>query len=905
MEAYWSETKDELIKRLRTNEHHGLSPHEVRLRLGRLGANVLSEAKPPSILLIFLRQWRSPLVLILLAAAIISAVRADWTDVVVIAVVIVGNSIIGTHQEYRANRTLSALKHVLAPQARVIRQSNEEKIPAKWLVEGDIIILEAGDRVPADARIIEAGDLRVNESALTGESLPSTKRSTTVRLETTLADRHNMLYSSTLVVSGRAVAVVVATGNRTELGRIAKEVIRLKTEPTHLEKNVAKLGRWLILMALIISLLALLLGLARGVPVYQMLAITLSLLVSIVPEGLHIALTVCLSVGLMRMFRRHVVIRQLSAIETLGSLTTLCIDKTGTITEGELMVEQIITADSVVEVTGRGFGLTGSFSQEQQMIDPVKHPAVKTLLELCSLATMSTISRADLKNDQARSLTDPTETALAVVAAKAGFYAFEEEKRFPEILEMPFNHALGYSSSTHQLGAISRMVIKGSPEKILAQSSYYLNPQGRPVRCQKQTLANFEVAANQAASRGYRVVAIAYNDLPKGVLTSNDLPKNSQPSSGHGHNLTLVGFLCMTDPIRPDVGQAISLAHQAGLRIIMITGDHLLTATAVAKRLGLDEGRIIHATDLSGADLKRVSVIARATPLDKLELIERLRRSGEIVGMTGDGINDAPALKKADIGIAPGARSSEVAIEASAMVLLDNQLSAIVSAIKEGRVIWENLKKVIFYLVSTSLGESLTILGALALGLPLPLVAVQILWMNLVTDGVMTLSLAVEGGEEGLMAKSPRQPKTGLINRFLISRSLIIGLTMMVGSLFVFHLFVGINLAYAQTAVLTTLVLFQIFNIFNSRSTSQSAFSSSTKNPTVTGTFLIACLLQLLAVYSPFGHRYLHTVSLDLSTILVCVGVALSVILVEELRKLSVGLTLDWAKLQRNLAESG
>jgi len=888
MSQFWSVPKTQLLKEHRSSEHHGLSYADARKRLNASGPNELKKGQQISKWKLFLHQLNSPFVYILVFAALISVYEHQNIESAVIGSVIVINTVIGFLEEYRAEKTISKLRGILAPLARVIRESVEQKIPARLLVPGDIILLEAGDRVPADARILEARSFRVNQASLTGESLPAHKRDTIIAENSALIDRDNVVYLSTLIVSGQATALVVGTGMSSEIGKIAGEITRVKEVPSNLQKKLNELGKNLTLLSLGLAIIVFISGFILGQDLLEMFRITLALLVSIVPEGLPIALTVTLSVGLTRIFKRHALIRRLSAVETLGSVTRLCIDKTGTLTEGELMVEKLILPHREFTIDGKGYALSGHFyNEDSKKVDIQRDASLKQILELTSLATMSSISKEDLKKDKARQLTDPTETALAVVAAKAGYYAFEKEQQFPEILELPFDQDLRFSASIHKYNDKYRVIVKGSVERILNLSTQIDDGRVRKLPNSKKE-EMLELAESYAAT-GYRMVAIGYVDQPRSVAIG---PKMVD-------KITLLGFFAMVDPIRPEARGVIEQALKSGIKTLMITGDHILTATHIAKKVGLDrQGLVIHAQDMAHQKLSNIAVIARATPKDKLEIVERLQRSGDIVVMTGDGVNDAPALKKADIGVAMGKDGSDIAIETAEMVLLEDNVKGIVAAIEEGRRIWENVRKIVYYLVSTSLGEVLVILGALILGWPLPILVVQILWMNLVTDGLTSMALTVEPAEGHLLDKPPRDPREPIINRASFMRMLMVSGVMAVGALFVFWLYQN-DLAVARTAALTTLVMYQLFNLFNSRSEFTSVFSLKlTSNRLLLVMFTLAFSLHLLAVYFSPLSRVLGLVPLSASAVMICLLVALSVIVVDEIRKLTLRAFQTWAKTQ-------
>lgn len=891
MRGVWAEPKQELIRTLGTNELHGLTSSSARTRLTRHGLNELKEEGRVSPWRVWLRQFQSPLIYILLIAGLVALTQGHYLDAGAVYAVVVINSIIGWFQEYRAEKTIAQLKRILAPKARVIRDSQEQRLDARYLVPGDIIIVEAGDRVPADARLLQSQDLRVNQASLTGESVPAHKNDRTLGAATALIDRQNMIYLSTLVVTGQGVAVVTGTGMGSELGTISREVASVRENPAVMTKQINRLGRWLLGFATIFSLGVAAFGLITGLDLTEMLATAISLLVSIVPEGLPIAVTVLLSIGLLRAFRYRVLIRKLTAAETLGSVSVICADKTGTITEGNMAVVQLLVGGELITVTGTGYHLSGHFQINGETVDIHKRPGAKLLLELTSLATSSTISPKDLAKDEARQLTDPTETALAVVAAKAGYYAFKREAKNPELLEIPFDQEARYSTSVHQFDAANRYITKGAPEQIIRLSNRTIGAKGQLQRLLPKSRAGFLSQAEQLAARGFRVVALGYVDQPKGATIGRR----------HVADLVFVGFLALADPVRADVPTNLRRAQAAGIRTIMATGDHFLTAQSIATAVGLLPGaEVIHADDIRHHDLSQVAVIARATPSEKLLLIERLQQKGEVVAMTGDGVNDAPALKKADIGIAMGRGGTDVAVEAADMVLLDNGFAGIIHAIAQGRLIWENLKKVIFLLVSTALSESLIILSALLLGLPLPIVALQILWVNLVTDGINALALTTEPPEEDLMKKRPSDFQGPFLTGSAYGRMFLLLGTMASGTVLVFILTLDNGLAYARTAAMTTLVFFQLGNVFNCRSATRSIFTGSLQNAVPLVTVAIAFLLQIAAIYLPIFQKVLGTTFISASDLFICLVAGVSIIFVDEVRKLLArGLTTS---LERRLA---
>ncbi|MBI4948155.1 HAD-IC family P-type ATPase [Candidatus Berkelbacteria bacterium] len=885
MEKPWALPSERIVSELSSDIHHGLSQPVAKSRLSKYGYNELKTKSGIGAATVLSRQFKSPLVLILIFASVIAFIQNEPTDATVILIVVIANSLIGFFQEFRAEKTMAKLRHILAPQARVIRETQIQKINAKLLVLGDIVKLEAGDRVPADMRIIESQNLRINQASLTGESVPVIKKSNLLSSATELIDRSNMAYMSTLVVSGQGVGIVIGTGMKTELGEITREVSDTADTLPTLNKQINQLGKFLLFAAIILAATVLITGIAKQISVEVMTSVTISLLVSMVPEGLPIALTVILSLGLLGIYRKNALVRQLSAAETLGSATVICVDKTGTITEGALMAEKLYVAGTEITVDGKGYALSGNFSVEGKNIDVVKQTAPRMLLELLSLSTMSTISKKDLTNDETKALSDPTETALAVVAAKAGFYSFKQEEKYPELLEIPFDQDLRYSTSVHKFGKVNRYITKGAAEKIIDMSDFVVGADGKVKRLLAQTKAQLIAKAEEFAGRGYKVTALGFVDRPGS--------ETLKTSSVNG--LTIVGIVALSDPIRSDAKSIIAKANKAGIRVIMITGDHLLTAKTIAERIGL-KGKVVHASDIARSDLKEIGVISRATPKEKLIIIDRLQKQGEIVAMTGDGVNDAPALKKADIGVAMGRGGTDVAIEASDMVLLNDQFASIVYAIERGRLIWENLRKVIFYLVSTSVAEALIIIVSIILEMPLPLIAVQILWMNLATDGITSLSLTAEEAESDLMQQLPRSPKERILTKRDFARMLLLTAIMAIGTIWLYDLTLPQGEQYARTVALTAMVFFQLFNVLNCRSAVRSVFSPhSAFNKTLFITLILAVLSQFAAIFHPLGQKYLYTTALDWPMIALIVTVSLSIVGVEEVRKLIARLFSVWA----------
>ncbi|OGD61165.1 hypothetical protein A3A71_01030 [Candidatus Berkelbacteria bacterium RIFCSPLOWO2_01_FULL_50_28] len=890
MENFWAVPKTAVLKELQTDEIHGLSSREARSRLTKHGFNELAIKERDTTAAVLGRQFASPLVAILLVALILSLSQQHVTDAIIIAMVVMINALIGFFEEDRAQDVIAKLRQILAPHARIIRDSTEEKIGARLLVVGDIIKLEAGDRVPADVRIIGGRNLRVNQASLTGEAVPEFKRDTVLAEKTPLADRDNMAFLGSLVVSGAALCVVTATGIGSEVGKITREVVQVRRTQSDITRKLNYWARLIGIVSVLLSALALLVGLGRGIPLIEMLKTSISLLVSLVPEGLPIALTVTLSVSLRRVFRSRAVLRKLSSAETLGSVTIICVDKTGTLTEGMMVAERLITGAKEYLVTGRGLSLSGSFVSEGEKVDVAKTPALRLLLELASLSTTSTINKRDLHSDRARELSDPTETALAVVAAKAGLYAFEQNEEHPEVIEVPFDQLLRYSVSVHKMDGKNRYIVKGSPERIIKLATKQLTSTMSEVRLDRQSREKLEHIAESYAETGYRVVALGFVDKRS---VESQRPEKVD-------DLTFVGLFLLSDAIRSTVPQAIVEAQEAGLKVMMITGDHLLTAEHIGAQLGLiNGGKVMHADEISGCDMADVSIIARATPSSKLLIVEKLQRRGEIVAMTGDGVNDAPALKKADIGIAMGLHGTDVAIEAADMVLLDNNFASITAAVKEGRLIWNNLRKIIFHLTSTSFGEVAIIILALMFGWPLPLMAVQILWLNLVTDGATSMALTIEPAETDLMHQRPRSPEAKIIDSGMLFRMILVSLAMAGVSLWLYWASLPSGVEYARSTVLTFMVFAQVFNLFNARSETRSVFILKFgQNHLLIWLSLLSIVLQFIAIYFQPLSQALGLVPLTWQTVGTAALLASSILWVDEVRKLTRRLLLVWARLQ-------
>jgi Ca2+-transporting ATPase len=834
---------EECFQRLRAGPA-GLSREEAARRLREWGPNELEPPRRISPLAILLAQFRNILVLILLAATALSIVLGHGTEAVVIMIIVFFSVLLGFVQEYRAERALEALRRMAAPMATVLREGVEERIPARELVPGDVVVLHAGDRVPADLRLIEAVNLQIDEAVLTGESVPVEKHTAAIPDPALpIGDRRNMAYAGTVVTYGRGQGLVVATGMRTEFGAIARMLQTIQEERTPLQENLDRVGKALARAALGVVALIVALGLLRGRPWLEMLIFGLALAVAVVPEALPAVVTISLALGVQRMVRRNALIRRLPAVETLGSTDVICTDKTGTLTRNEMTVRRLFVCGRFWEVTGSGYEPAGEFRVDGQPVTPSE--AVRRLLRAAALASDARLYRGADGAWQGQG--DPTERALLVAAMKAGLDPEELNRRHPRVREIPFTSERKRMTTLHQGPEGLFAASKGAPEVILESCRFLLTEEGeRPLTPsdREQILE----AARAMAGEALRVLGVA--DKPQA------LPEDAE------EGMVFLGLVGMIDPPRPEAKQAIRVCREAGIRVVMITGDHPLTAQAIARELGLlRDGRVV-----TGAELDRMSdeefegqvegidVYARVSPAHKFRVVTALQKKGHIVAMTGDGVNDAPALKKADIGIAMGITGTDVSKEAAAMVLLDDNFASIVAAVEEGRAIFSNIKKYLMYLLSSNVGEILLMALASLAGLPPPLSAAQILYVNLATDGLPALALSVDPPEPDLMRRPPRNPRGGLFTRPVVLLMLAGGLwsALVNLSLFAWALSSGRSLQEAMTMAFVSLVLIQFFKAYNFRSDRHSVLRQPFANRWLNRAILWEGAMLLLLIYVPF-----------------------------------------------------
>jgi Ca2+-transporting ATPase len=901
MNWHLSETV-EVLTRLKADHEHGLSQAEAQRRLAEHGPNELIEGGLKSPWRILWEQLKALMVVILIIAAVVSIALGDYKDAVAIMAIVMLNAVLGFTQEYRAERAMAALKKLAVPIVRVRRDGHVREISARELVPGDIVLLEAGARIPADGRLLESVTLRAQESALTGESEPVEKHSKVLAGEhLPLGDRRNMVYMGTVITSGRGVAVITETGMRTELGRIAEMIQTVEQEPTPLQRRLEQLGRGLAVAALIIVAVVFALGLLRGEDVRLMFLTAISMAVAAVPEGLPAVVTIALALGAQRMLRRRALIRKLPAVETLGSVTVICSDKTGTLTENRMTVTLLDVAEHTLNLTEmlyRGQPVWTPGEEPPAMAEPSVetsvipevtsaqlNPSLRLLLAgsaLCNDAILE--SAEDEKAGRLRAVGDPTEGALVIAAARFDILKYELERALPRVSEVPFTserkrmttahepQADEFASQPHLRQFMQSLPIdslppylaftKGAADSLLEVSNQvWVDGRLKPLNedwCQRIQTAN-----NRLAQDGMRVLGLAMR--PMDVLPANEHAETME------RDLIFVGLVGMIDPPRPEVKNAVQTCKTAGIRPVMITGDHPLTAQHIARELAIAaDGRVLVGQELSRMSVEElegivedVPVYARVSPEHKLKIVQALQDRGHIVAMTGDGVNDAPALKKADIGVAMGITGTDVAKESSDMVLLDDNFATIVAAVEEGRTIYDNIRKFIKYTMTSNAGEVWVMLLAPFLGMPLPLLPLQILWVNLVTDGLPGLALSVEPAERGTMRRPPYPPEENIFGRGIGRDILWVGLLMGLVTLGLgFWAWITARPTW-QTMVFTTLTLSQMGNALAIRSERDSLFRIGLlSNKSLLGTVLLTFVLQLAVVYVPFLQGFFKTVAL-------------------------------------------
>lgn len=839
---------------------------------------------------VFIRQFASPLIYILLVAAILAFALGKQEDALVIYLVVIVNAIIGTFQEGRAERSMASLRKLSDIQVRVLREGHEAMIPAGNLVVGDVILLAAGDSVSADARLLEAIALEIAEAALTGESLPVTKHTEPLLDETSLADRRNMVFSGTHVTAGRGKAVVVSTGLSTEVGKIASMTTSAVEPKTPLENRMDRFGRQLVVASLVLFAAVIAVGLLRGMPITDVLMVAISQLVSLVPEGLPVALTIALAVGMQRMAAKGAIVRRLAAVETLGSTNIICSDKTGTLTKNEMTVTALWLADRrKVDVSGSGYAPEGILSSDGMTLTPADDTGLRLILEAGVLCNDSHLVPPTSEEPRWRTLGDPTESALLTVALKGCIEPNELRHEWPRRGEIPFDSATKLMATWHgHKHEPHRIFIKGAPEMLLPLCGH-ARYGDRVLPLDDNGRRDVLVDAEQMALQALRLLAIA-------MVDDGEIDESAGYSQFTGRAVFL-GLVGQMDPPREEVKAAVAECRAAGIRPVMVTGDHKATGLAIARTLGMArdgdlalDGRELDAISEPEliANLDRIAVFARVHPAQKLRIIEAFQFQHNVVAMTGDGVNDAPALARADVGVAMGITGTEVAKGAAKIVITDDNFATIVNAVEQGRLVYGNIQKLLLFLFATSIDEVCILLGAMLMGFPLPLAAAQILWINLVTEGTLTLNLVMEGPEGNEMQRKPVLTSEPLITRSMLQRMAVMVPTSVAATLgyFIWRLSTDAPFAVVQTETFTLLAVCQWFNVLNCESATRSVFRLGfLKNPWLIGGLVLANLLQFAVVYTAPMNRLFHTVPISFTHFLLVGAVASTTLWVEELRK--------------------
>ncbi|MEW5948451.1 MAG: HAD-IC family P-type ATPase [Thermodesulfobacteriota bacterium] len=871
--------KKEIFQRVGTSDN-GLTEVEAKQRLEKYGLNKLAEEEEISKLKVLLHQFTSPLIYIFLIAGVVTILLGEYIDSGVIFAVVILNAIIGFIQEFKAEQSVRALRRMVVPKAKVVRDGREKEINSEYLVPGDIVLLASGAKVPADLRLFKTMELRIEEAMLTGESIPVEKITSTIKEDNlTPGDQRNMAFMGTVVASGRARGIVVETGQGTNLGQIAKEVREVSAGKTPLQEKLERFAKLIGLVVTGFSVMVFGAGIMLGAKASEMFMTAVATAVSAIPEGLPVAVTIAMAIGVARMARRNAVIRKLPAVETLGSTTVIGSDKTGTLTKNEMTVRLIYDGRHIYEVTGSGYEPKGEILREGM---PVETWDLKNLLHVLRIGLLCNESNIYEEDELYKVDGDPTEGALIVSAMKAGLSPEAEKELYPQIAIIPFESERGYMATLHRHRGKEFVFIKGAPERVFDLCTACMAGEDLKRR-------DLLRVANNLAKDGLRVLAMAYKEAPHDTeeLTHHDVEGK----------LIFAGLQGMIDPPRPEAVEAVKGCKKAGIRVVMITGDHAVTAKAIANKLsiGRDEPEVLTGKEIeimSDEELfnkvKKVFVYARVSPQHKLRITQQLLKHGDIVAVTGDGVNDAPALKAAHIGVAMGRTGTDVAREASDMVLADDNFASIFAAVEEGRVVYDNIKKVALFLVSCGLGELLAIIATIVMGYPIPYIPAQILWLNLVTNGLQDVALAFEPAEKGILGRPPRSPKEGILSSLMIQRTFLMGIILAAGTLFMFisHLKAGVPLERSRTIALTTMVFFQFYQAFNCRSETRSVFRMSPMgNPFLFFSMVAAFFAQLAVLYVPALQWVFRTEAITTKEWIQIMAVSSTAVLVVEIDK--------------------
>jgi calcium-translocating P-type ATPase len=850
-------TAEAIIEKLDTSSE-GLTAEESGKRLEQYGPNRLAEEKGTHPIVIFFRQFASPLIYILIVAAVVTFFLEEYKDTIVISAVLVLNAVVGFIQEYKAEESVMALRKMVVPRARIIRGGHEREVNSDELVPGDLVVLASGAKVPADIRIVQSLELKIDESMLTGESLPAEKTTQAIAEDNlTPGDQRNMAFMGSVVVSGRSRGFVVETASRTILGGIASDVRGAQTAKAPLLVKFHRFSNRIGILILAASVILFGIGILIGISMKTMFTTMVAAAVAAIPEGLPIVLTIALAVGVQRMARRSAIIRKLPAVETLGSTTVICTDKTGTLTKNEMTVKVVYDSEHVFDLTGTGYDTAGEILHEWVIAKEEEREHLFMCFRIGLLCNESSLFEED---GETKVDGDPTEGALIVSAMKAGLQPEKERAAYRQLAIIPFESERGYMATLHESGGERLIFVKGAPEKVLELCTTCMA---------KDSLRAEKIlhTSHLFATEGMRVLAMAYRQAPSDLNTLSRADVES--------DLVLAGIQGMIDPPREEAIEAVKGCRLAGIRVVMITGDHPTTALAISRKVGIarENDRVLTGRDLMemsdedlGMQIREVSVYARVAPDQKLRIARLMMNRGEIVAMTGDGVNDAPALKAAHIGIAMGKKGTDVAKEASDMVLLDDNFATIFKAVEDGRVVFDNIRKVVFFLIPTGVAAIGSIIGSLILDIPIPYVASQLLWINLVTNGIQDVALAFEPGEKNILKRSPFSTDEGVMSPVLVQRTVIVGLLISIGIVYNFAhaLDSGLSLEKARTVAVTTMVFFQFFQAWNSRSETESVFRVPFfSNPLLFYGLLTAFFVHLAAIYLPSMQWLLQMESLN------------------------------------------
>ncbi|MBR9690799.1 cation-translocating P-type ATPase [Candidatus Woesearchaeota archaeon] len=897
--TYYNKHINEIFTELSTSEH-GLGKREANRRLKSNGPNEIAKKKQFDILKSIFSQFTDLLIVILLIAAIISLLLGERTDAIVIIIIVAINSLIGFLQEFKASKSIEALQKLVTPTARIIRDGKEIEVSAKDVVTGDIVILEEGDKIPADARIIQENELRTDESSLTGESIPQRKQANIIsKQDIVCADQKNMVFMGTNITHGNGHAIVTATGKETEFGKIASLTKEIQEEKSPLQKEVAYIGKFTAKATAIIGFLVILTGLFIGEGFFKMFFFAVSLAIAVVPEGLPTTLTISLAIGVQRMAKKNAIIRKLQSVETLGSTTVICSDKTGTLTKNEMTVVKIFANNKFIRVSGVGYEPKGDFFDENKKIESIKN--YEALFKTAVLCNNAALSEPEGNRTTWGIIGDPTEAALLVAAKKAGFDKNEMMDDYKRLHEMPFDSEKKWMITINEYKGKNHAYLKGAPGEVMDLCDKIMI-NGKLHRLTKRLREEIIELETSMGSEALRVLGFAYREV------DDDFSHRNVEKE-----FVFLGMMGMMDPPRPDVKEAVKQCMDAGIRINIITGDFGETARAIAKQVGIadDNTQVITGEELEKIDetrlteiLKNEVIFARVSPEHKLRIVTVLQEMGEVVAVTGDGVNDAPSLKKADIGVAMGISGTDVSRESSDMILSDDSFTTIISAVEHGRRIYDNLKKLIFYIFTGITGELFTVLFALIFGfmfkLPLPILAIQILLIDLGAEILPSLALALEPEEKGIMQRQPRQKKYRIINKGMLTRLVVLGWIISIGAIFLFvkTLILGgwvpgqivdthsALYAKATTMVFATIIIFQMFNAFNSKTQKESLFKTNIlKNPYLIFSVILSTLMIFSFTYFSFFNTALHTTRLTLLEWGQIILISSSILIFEEIRK--------------------